>query len=167
MDKHNKEEANAYYLIGQMAFHNGEYKEAGEFLRKAASLGLREALFFMAHNADDLNNRGVMANEQGNIELANVYYKSAIELMPEDDDALLNLALNYKNEGRLKESISLCLRAMKISPERYISYAIIGDVFYKVGNFDKAAEWYKKAYKYGDLEIRDWLINNGYNIDGL
>lgn len=165
MDKYNKVEANAYYVKGQKAFHNGEYEEAGEFLRKAASLGLREALFFMAQNADNLNNRGVMADKQGNRDLANVYYKSAIELMPEDDDALLNLARNYKNEGRLQDSISLCLRAMKISPERYMSYAIIGDVFYRVGNFDKAAEWYKKAYKYGDLEIGQWLIDNGYNID--
>lgn len=119
----------------------------------------------MAKNADNLNNKGVAADSQGNRELANRYYKSAIELMPEDDDALLNLARNYKNEGRLQDAISLCLKAMEVSPERYMSYAIIVDVFYKVSDFDKAAEWYKKAYKYGDREIGQWLINNGYDID--
>ena len=165
MNSYNEIEANAYYVKGQRSFHNGEYVEAGTLLRKAASLGLREALFFMAKNADNLNNKGVMADNQGNRELANRYYKSAIELMPEDDDALLNLARNYKNEGRLQDAISLCLKAMEVSPERYMSYAIIGDVFYRVSDFDKAAEWYKKAYKYGDREIGQWLINNGYDID--
>lgn len=158
-------EANICYVKGQKAFYNGEYGEAGEFLREAASLGLRDALLFMAQKADDLNNKGVIADKQGNQELANEYYRSAIELMPEDDDALLNLARNYKDEGRLQDAISLCLKAVKISPERYMSYAIIGDVFYRVGDFDRAAVWYKKAYKYGDREIGQWLINNGYDID--
>ena len=157
--------ANDYYVQGQNAFHNGEYVKSGIYLRKAASLGLREALLFMAQNADVLNNKGVLADKQGNRELANQYYRYAIDLMPEDDDALLNLALNYKNEGRLQEAIDLCVRAMKISPERYMSYAIIGDVFYRIGELDKAVEWYKLAYKYGDQEIGQWLINNGYNID--
>lgn len=165
MDMCNKIEANAYYVKGQKAFHNGEYEEAGIFLRKAASFGLQEALFFMAQNADNLNNKGVMADKQGNRSLANKYYKNAIALMPEDDDALLNLARNYKDEGRLQDAISLCLKAMEISPERYMSYAIIGDVFYRVGDLDKAAEWYKRAYKFGDLKIGQWLINNGYTID--
>lgn len=165
MDIYNKMQANAYYVKGQKAFHDGEYAEAGQFLREAASLGLQEALFFMAQNADNLNNKGVMADNQGNRTLANAYYKAAIELMPEDDDALLNLARNYKDEGRFQDAISLCLKAVKVSPEHYRPYAIIGDVFYRVGDFDKAAEWYKKAYKYGDREIGRWLINNGYDID--
>lgn len=165
MDIYNKIEANANYVKGQKAFQNGEYKEAGIFLRTAASLGLQEALFFMVQNADNLNNKGVMADKQGDRDLANRYYKDAIELMPEDDDALLNLARNYKDEGRFQDSISLCLKAMKISPERYMSYAIIGDIFYRLSDFDKAAEWYKKAYKYGDREIGQWLIDNDYDID--
>lgn len=158
-------ETNIYYEQGQKSFYNGEYKEAGNLLRKAASLGLRDALFFMAQKADELNNKGVLYDKQGNMELANRYYKFAIELMPEDDDALLNLARNYKKAGKLQEAISLCLKAIRISPERYMSYAIIGDVFYRAGDVDQAVEWYKKAYKYGDREIGQWLINNGYDID--
>lgn len=158
-------EAKACFVKGQKAFYDREYREAGAFLRKAASLGLRDALLFMAQKADELNNKGVIADKQGDRELANRYYISAIELLPEDDDALLNLALNYKSEGRLQDAVSLCLKAMKISPERYMSYAIIGDVFYRIGDVEQAAEWYKKAYKYGDREIGQWLINNGYNID--
>lgn len=42
--------------------------------------------------------------------LANKYYQQAIELMPEDNDTLANLTLNYKDEGRLQESISLILK---------------------------------------------------------
>nr|WP_303776565.1 tetratricopeptide repeat protein [Bacteroides intestinalis] len=159
-------EANIYYEQGQRSFYNGEYREAGKLLREAASLGLRDALFFMAQKADELNNRGVLYDKQGNIELANRYYKFAIELMPEDDDALLNLARNYEKAGKLQESISLCLKAIRISPERYMSYAIIGDVFYYgTDDVEQAVEWYKKAYKYGDWEIGQWLINNGYDID--
>lgn len=42
--------------------------------------------------------------------LANKYYQQAIELIPEDNDTLANLTLNYKDEGRLQESISLILK---------------------------------------------------------
>lgn len=161
----NKQEANICYVKGQKSFYDGKYKEAGELLRKATSLGIRDALLFMAQKADELNNKGVLYDKQGNHGLANRYYKFAIELMPEDDDALLNLALNYKNEGRLQDAVSLCLKAIKISPERYMSYAIIGDVFYNINDIEQAVEWYKIAYKYGDREIGQWLINNGYDID--
>ena len=109
--------ANDYYVQGQNAFHNGEYVKSGIYLRKAASLGLREALLFMAQNADVLNNKEVLADKQGNRELANQYYRYAIDLMPEDDDALLNLALNYKNEGRLQEIHEKCNRNLPRRPK--------------------------------------------------
>ena len=154
--------AREYYDKGKEAYDNAQYAEAGRLLRKAAALGLRDALMFMAMKADELNNFGVMSDKYGNRMLANEYYQHAIELMPEDDDALLNLAQNYKDDGRLQDAISLCLDAIKISPRRYKGYLIIGDVFYRAGNFDRAAEWYVKAYNLGYQGIEEWLVKNGY-----
>lgn len=155
-------DAREYFEKGKEAFRNEQYAEAGKLLRKAGALGVRDALMFMAIKADELNNLGVMSDKRGNKMLANRYYKNAIQLMPEDDDALLNLAQNYKDEGRLQDAISLCLDAIKISPQRYRGYLIIGDVFYRVEDFDRAAEWYIKAYNYGYQGIERWLIENGY-----
>lgn len=155
-------DAREYYKKGKEAYNNHQYAEAGELLRKASTLGIRDALLFMAMKADELNNLGVLEDKKGNKMLANKYYQQAIELMPEDDDALLNLAQNYTDEGRLQEAVSLCLRAIKISPQLYRGYLIIGDVFYQVGDFDRAAEWYIKAYHYGYQDIERWLMENGY-----
>lgn len=155
-------DAKKIFEQGKDAYRNQQYVEAGELLRRAGALGMREALMFMAMKADELNNLGVMSDKRGNRIVANNYYQSAIELMPDDDDALLNLAQNYKDEGRLQDAISLCFKAIKVSPERYRGYLIIGDVFYRVGNFDKAAEWYIKAYNNGYQGIKRWLVENGY-----
>lgn len=49
-------DAKKIFEQGKDAYRNQQYVEAGELLRRAGALGMREALMFMAMKADELNN---------------------------------------------------------------------------------------------------------------
>ncbi|MGI6319871.1 MAG: tetratricopeptide repeat protein [Bacteroidales bacterium] len=53
----------------------------------------------IAMRSDAINNKGVYAYNDGDIEVAISYFEQALELMPNNDDALKNLRLCYSEIG--------------------------------------------------------------------
>lgn len=116
----------------------------------------------IAMETDRLNNLGVMAYRNGNIQEAIEYYTRALEIMPTNDDSLINLGVCYNKLGEHSKAITYCKKAIEIAPNRPEGYRTIGDAYYKASNFQEVARWYKESARRGDKSTRQWLENNGY-----
>ena len=116
----------------------------------------------IAIETDRLNNLGVMAFKRGNIDMAISYYKQALDIMPQNDDALINLASCYNKTGQYDDAIQLCLSAIQIHPNRAEGYRTIGDSYYYQSDISNVIKWYREAASRGDTSTTNWLKSNGY-----
>lgn len=67
-------------------------------LRWKTSMPMHEKMQ-IAMKTDEVNYNGCMAFENGNIKNAIIYFEQALEIMPNNDDALKNLKLCYSEIG--------------------------------------------------------------------
>ena len=64
--------------------------------------------------------------------------------------ALFNLGRLYSDDGRFEEAISAYKQAIETMPGYYQShslYNMMGEAFFKLGQFDQAETWYLKALR--------------------
>ena len=115
-----------------------------------------------ASETDRLNNLGVDEMKNGNISMAITYYKQALDIMPQNDDALVNLAICYNKMGKFDDAIQLCLKAIQIDPDRAGGYRTIGDSYYYQSDVNNVIKWYKEAANKGDTSTANWLKVNRY-----
>ena len=116
--------------------------------------------FKKAFETDRLNNLGVAEFRKGNVSKAISYYKQALDVMPHNDDALINLASCYNKIGQYKDAFKLCLKAIQIDPNRAEGYRTIGDSFYCQSDFHNVIKWYGEAANRGDKSTANWLKAN-------
>ena len=121
-----------------------------------------EDKFRQAAETDRLNNLGVIEFKRGNVNGAISYYEQALNVMPQNDDALVNLASCYNKIGRYDEAIQLCNKAIIIDPNRPNGYRTIGDAYYYQSDMINVVKWYRESARRGDISTRNWLENNGY-----
>jgi len=62
-----------------------------------------------------------------------------------ETDNIYNTALKHYNSGKYKAAIELFKECAKKKPEPFVYY-YLGYAFYKIGKYDKAKEYFKKAY---------------------
>jgi len=118
----------------------------------------------MAAQTDHFNNLGALEFRKGNIAEAIVYYTQALIVMPENDDALINLAMCYNKLGHYNEAIQYCHKAIKIDPDRAEGYRTIGDAYLLRSDDYNAVKWYRESSKRGDKSSANWLNQCGYGV---
>lgn len=122
----------------------------------------REDKYNKAFETDRFNNLGVAEFNNGNFRMAMSYYKQALNVMPQNDDALINLAICHNKMGNHDECIQLCLKAIQINPDREVGYYQIGVAFYQKSDMPNAIKWLKEAANRGSTSAANWLESNGY-----
>lgn len=132
--------------------------------KKAASNTSFSEKLRIASETDRLNNLGVVEFRSGNIQGAIDYYKKALDIMPENDDSLINIAMCLNKIGQFDEAISFCKKAIEIDPNRAEGYRTIGDSYYSQSRWNEVVKWYRESAKRGDQSTRNWLLNNGYSL---
>jgi tetratricopeptide (TPR) repeat protein len=70
----------------------------------------------IATKTDQLNNIGANLYRQDNIDDAIEYFKQALEIMPINDDALINLARSYTKIGQYEKSIGILNKLYYLNP---------------------------------------------------
>ncbi len=75
---------------------------------------------------------------------AEKYYKKTLAILPENINALNNLAACYVYLDEHKKAIEIFKRAAEIDPNSYL-FANIGTMYYFLRDFDKAISFYKKS----------------------
>jgi predicted O-linked N-acetylglucosamine transferase (SPINDLY family) len=134
--------AEAYRLLGSVAYYAGHVAEADTLLRQALALNPRDAEYHENHSAVLLALRRLdeaeaaarqalalrpgfaeamirLANtlhEQGRMEEAARHYERALALRPQNAEAANNLASALMALGRAAEAESACRRALLLSP---------------------------------------------------
>lgn len=101
-------------------------------------------------------------------EIAERYYRRALELDPDYVDALYGLAVLYTFElDRSADALPLLDRATAVAPERARPFMLKGRVLLELGRPEEAAEAYGTAAETADSkDVRDAALENRRRILG-
>jgi tetratricopeptide (TPR) repeat protein len=97
------------------------------FIQKFSSMSVSDKMQ-IAMQTDMVNNRGADAWNNGNIELAIENFRQALQIMPTNDDALINLARCYTKVGSYEKSIDPLNKLYILNPNnksKIIAYSLL------------------------------------------
>jgi len=98
-----------------------------DFIQKFSSMSMTDKIQ-IAMQTDVVNNRGADAWNNGNIELAIENFNQALQIMPINDDALINLARCYTKIGNYEKSIYPLNKLYILNPNnksKVIAYSLL------------------------------------------
>ncbi len=97
-------------------------------------------------NSDLLYSRGLTGESVGNIEMLETDMLTILETEPDNANALNALGFTLADEtDRLEEAYKYLRRAIELKPEEPAIIDSFGWVHYRLGNYDKAINYLKKA----------------------
>ncbi|MDR0232845.1 MAG: tetratricopeptide repeat protein [Dysgonamonadaceae bacterium] len=126
-----------------------QYAKAEEFLDKARKINKKFSGIYVAE--------GDMLMSQGDIGGASSRYENAIYFNPNDKLAHLKKARVYKAINP-DLALEILLRLLEIDPSYIPAFAELGDVYYKMNNYTKAIEAYRKFIEIPGVPV-ERLIN--------
>ena len=114
---------------------------------------------YIRHLAYAFNNRGVLANERGNIDSALVYYQRALNLQEEIGEkngmasTLNNMGYIYNHYGDIAKALEFYHRCLKISEEINHQEGVatvlnnLGRIYVALQDEQRGIDYYKKSLK--------------------
>jgi serine/threonine-protein kinase len=87
---------------------------------------------------------GAILANSGLYELAEAEFRRAIELDPNNADALRRLGLAYQSNNQLNEALDYFQRAVQVDPQYYRSYQTLGTFYVRRGDYGEAVKVYQK-----------------------
>jgi len=94
-----------------------------------------------------LNNYAFTLVHQGRTRKAAEYYREALELTPNNPLILYNLSVCITRKGNWQEGIVLLKSLIEIDPNHSSGWALLGNVYDQIDQFDTAIDCYNKALK--------------------
>ena len=91
--------------------------------------------------------QAITAQQEGRLEDAEQLYQKILKTEPTNLNANNNLGIILFSLGRLDEAEVSCRKAIELKPDYAEAYNNIGIVF-KLNNFEKSEEAYKKAIEF-------------------
>ncbi len=94
--------------------------------------------------AEDLIERGLIKQLEGNVDEAIVFYKTSLNIRPSAEaHTYLGWALSLK--GKYETAIQECIKAIALNPSFGNPYNDIGSYLMKTNRISQAQEWFEKA----------------------
>jgi len=154
-----------YYVV---LVNRGEYSQ--EFIEEneISDLMFRDRLRLLASDSS-LNAKFSLANLANTFNydyLAKEIYQKIILTNPYNNRAIFSFASLYASLGNsedLNKALDYYNRGLKVSPKMPGIYGQMGLVYWKLENYVKAEEYFKKALRKGDSSAKDYL----QQIEGL
>jgi tetratricopeptide (TPR) repeat protein len=94
-----------------------------------------------------LNNLAFTLVQQGKSRKAAEYYKQALEISPNHPLILYNLSVCLTRKGNWQESIESLNQLIGIDPNHSAGWALLGNVYDQMDQYDTAIDCYNKALK--------------------
>ncbi len=141
-----------YYIAeGQLLQQHAQQQEVLDFYS--------QALIHKAEDRDLLYARGLYASDIGMVDLAEQDFRKVLTLEPGSADALNALGYTLADQTeRYQEAFDLISKAYAIKPDNAAILDSMGWVHYRMGNFDQALTFLRKAFeKSQDDEIASHL----------
>jgi serine/threonine-protein kinase len=123
--------------LGWLHLYARRYAEARE--------SLEEALRADSSLAGTRNLLGLLAEVQGDYELAESHYRGALERDPGDLDALASLGRIHALDGRADDGLAVLARLDSLSAERYVSPYLLSGIAEALGDTRRAFAWLEEA----------------------
>ena len=158
----------AAYLSGSQQERLDHWRQAQSSYRRVLEVDDSSDLALRA-----MNNLGSVFWELGDFELAEKFYRQAVDAKPNYADALINLGSTILLRGRrtrdpaqrrahLSESITYYERALRLRPNHHQAHGNLGVAYQDLGNLDAAEKAYQRSLV---LNPRDWkIIKNVANL---
>ncbi len=119
-------------------------KEAAPYLERAQT-ALEKAHAYVPENADVLLGLGNVWKLRGRAEIAERCFRKAIELNPNQDRALANLAQILGDRGEWKEALVLQAAATRLDQENHKRWYALAQIYKELGELPKARQAVQKA----------------------
>lgn len=91
--------------------------------------------------------KGVNANSDGKLNIAIKYFKKAIEIYPDYEDAIFKLGFVYEKQKEYKEALKYYEKVLKLNPQAWDAWYSIGIVYAKMEKYKTALKYMKKAFE--------------------
>ena len=123
--------------LGWLHLYAKRYAEARESLEDALSAdpslaGTRSLL-------------GLLAEVQGDYELAESHFRGALDRKPDDLNALASLGRIHALDGRAADALAVLARLDSLSAERYVSPYLLSGIAEALGDTRRAFAWLEEA----------------------
>jgi Flp pilus assembly protein TadD len=128
-----------YSNRGAEELRSGRFEEALDWLRSAVAIDPGYAGSWV--------NLGVAWRRSGDVDNAEIAYRTALELDLQSTSALQNLAALLHFKGEEEEALDLLAMADRASNRNPFTYLTLGDLNMRHGRLDEAGRFYKKALK--------------------
>ena len=115
----------------------GRYADARESLDRALALDST-----LAHTRYLL---GLLAEIQGDYELAESHYRGALDRAPDDVEALAALGRTHALDGRPDDARSVLARLDSLSADRYVTPYLLGGIAEALGDSRRTFAWLEEA----------------------
>ena len=135
--RHAPGNARAHYVLGEFAREGGRVGEAQAHYRQAVELQPDDPFWRL--------NPGVLALEQGDLDLALEMLEAAVRLRPAWTVAHYNLGLARKADGDLSGAVASFETALGQSPTYLEALVELADAHARGGDFQQASAWIERA----------------------
>ena len=129
--------ADAWHLLGLMAYQLGKHEAAVPYLRRAIGLKGTESAYH--------NNLGGVYWALRRIPEAVACYRRAVELKPNYAEALYNLGNALADQGKPDEAIACYQRALELKPDFAGAHNNLGNALKDQGKLDEAIACFRLA----------------------
>lgn len=155
------DDAETLLWLGMALYHNGEFDEALETLKKADGL-----------KKDDFRIHAYLAYTYGRLKkksaLKEPYYKAmsikeisrALKLNPKCSDCHVAWGIGFDHLGLMEKAEESFARAIEANPDYYWPYALQGNVYLKTKRAAKAKELFDKATGMAREQTRNGKMND-------
>jgi Flp pilus assembly protein TadD len=160
-----RENGEAWRLLGEACLFQGKYAEAVEGFRQALRLG--------SGSAEVHSNLGAALAQVGRLDEAVTHYRQALQLRPGYVEAHNNLGVALTNQGRLEEAAAQLHEALRQRPDYAEALVNLGNVLCTVGRAAEAEATYRRAlallptYADGHTNLGNLLYHQGRRQDAL
>ncbi len=167
--ENNSIDSNVLNLYGLLCLSKGNYKKAIELLTKALifnkdayimsnlakayylSSDIEKALVFykqavqLTPSEDIYYSMGIAYKQLNHIQDSIEAYKKALNINPDNYNALYNLAIVYSDNGDLKNAISIATKAEFINPNDVDIHTLLSTFYESINEYSKAINHLEKA----------------------
>lgn len=135
----NRNYSDAYLSMGMIQMEAQLWPEAEKSLKTAVSLAPK--------SADTLLALGNFYQSRGRYPEAEQAYRQAIQIAPDDPNPRVALASLFLAENKNNQAEELLRQSRKDFPNNSLGYRLLGDYYWRTGQFDKAEAEYADLYR--------------------
>jgi tetratricopeptide (TPR) repeat protein len=163
------EKANIYERLGNVKYHQGEYKQALELYEKSLEIYQKTLLPNHLYLAWPYNNIVNVYYSMGKYPKALSFYEKSLEIKqqslppnhPDSASTYNNIGEMYRSMGEYQKALSSDEKALEIRqqslppnhPHLATSYNNMGLVYENMGNYSKARSFYQRAVEIGQHSL--------------